>query len=729
MYQQVNSNKVTRMRQMSWVRACVFVSIAFSLVPVTAYGQQGTASMDSDMTSTQSAPENRTGRDSLVGRDSLTTSQIMGLMDTKPELAVDFKRLMASRLDQQGYQITEDSITDEMLFSQIASDAKLRDTITNWLRARGYLKESDLSKVTSDDRSSDDRSNEDMATSSRNPSAQGPTIAGRRTTDSDPDLLQQSSANRDLVPREDRFADDRYAYADDRLADDRLPLDNIDRTSLGSTQRIPSDLSLSQTPLRKDTDNPPEIISERDRKQSLSMKKPERSEPAEPEVLHQPAPYNLLSLRDLYTQVPGQSEKLKRFGADVFLTRGLPSKEMPIDLPIGPDYVVGPGDGLVISLWGGISQSFTRVVDREGRIVLPEAGSVVVAGLTLEHAETLVQKALTQQFKDARVTVSVAHLRTVRIYVVGDVQRPGAYDISSLSTPLNALYAAGGPTSVGSLRTVLHYRGKDLIRTVDLYDFLLHGIRQDVERLEPGDTILVPPAGPQVSVSGMVKRPAIYELKGESKLSEVLEDAGGVTVSAKTDRILIERVAANDHRETVSLPMLGASDPEAARKAIELFPVKDGDRVMVAPILPYSERAVYLEGHVVRPGKYPYRDELTVSDVIRSYQDLLPEPSEHGEIVRLMAPDFRPQTIDFVVSDVLTGGVSIPLRPFDTIRVLGRYESDAPKVMIRGEVRRPGSYALSQGMTAANLVRMAGGFKRSALRSRMASAWSVREAQ
>ena len=453
----------------------------------------------------------------------------------------------------------------------------------------------------------------------------------------------------------------------------------------------------------------------RDRKESTIRKEPDRIEPEKTEVLHQSAPYNLLSLRDLYTQVPEQSAKLRRFGADVFMTRGLPSKEMPIDLPIGPDYVVGSGDGLSINLWGGISQSFTRVVDREGRIVLPEAGSIVVAGLTLEHTETLVQKALTQQFKDAHVTVSVAHLRTVRVYVVGDVQRPGAYDISSLSTPLNALYAAGGPTSVGSLRIVRHYRGKDLIREVDLYDFLLHGIRQDVERLEAGDTILVPPAGAQVSVSGMVKRPAIYELKGESHLSQVLEEAGGVSVSAALGRILIERVAANDHRETVSLPLHGGSDPDAARKALEVFPVRDGDRVMVAPILPYSERAIYLEGHVVRPGKYPYRDDLTLSDVLRSYQDLLPEPSEHGEIVRLMPPDLRPATIDFVVSDVLTGGVQVSLQPFDTIRVLGRYESDAPKVTIRGEVRRPGAYALSQGMTAAGLVRMAGGFRRSAL--------------
>ena len=280
---------------------------------------------------------------------------------------------------------------------------------------------------------------------------------------------------------------------------------------------------------------------------------------------------------------------------------------MPIDLPIGPDYVLGPGDSLTISLWGGVSQSFTRVVDREGKLILPEAGSVVVAGLTLERAQALVQGLLNQQFKDAHVAVSVAHLRTVRIYVVGDVQRPGAYDISSLSTPLNALYAAGGPTAVGSLRIARHYRGSELIREVDLYDFLLHGIRGDVDRLEPGDTILVPAAGPQVEVSGMVKRPAIYEFKGKMNLSEVLDEAGGLRTAAALTQIRIERIDAEGHRETLNVDIPQNSTIESARARMNVFIVKEADRVIVAPILPYSaqRKAIYLAGHVARPGRQP----------------------------------------------------------------------------------------------------------------------------
>jgi protein involved in polysaccharide export with SLBB domain len=612
-------------------------------------------------------------------RSTLSASQIIALVNAKPELAIELKKLVADQLQAQGEQIQEDSITDEMLFSRIASDANLRSVITNWLRARGYISGVDVGRAGGSSNEQDDNS---FAGLSGDQAYSG---VGRTAMTSDPLARRITSEDQDAF-------------------NDRLMLDSDGKLVPDVNERLSAGSRASQTPMSAAT-----------RRGAVVSSRPKQTPAVEAEVLHQSTPYNLLSLRDLYTQVPEQSARLKRFGSDVFLNGGTPSKEMPIDLPVGPDYVLGVGDGLNISLWGGISQSFTRVVDREGRIILPEAGTIVVAGETLEQAEALIKNALTQQFRDARVSVSVAHLRTVRVYVVGDVQRPGAYDISSLSTPLNALYAAGGPTSVGSLRTVRHYRGKNLICDVDLYQFLLHGVFEGVERLEPGDTILVPPAGAQVTVAGMVKRPAIYELKEETKLSEVLGDAGGVTVSAALSQIRVERVAANDHRETVSMTLPVGSGVDAARRALESFSVKDGDRIMVAPILPYSERAIYLEGHVVRPGKYPYRDNLTLSDVIRSYQDLLPEPAEHGEIVRLMPPDLRPETIEFNVPEVMIGSAPILLHPFDTVRILGRYEVDAPKATIRGEVLRPGSYALSQGMTAAKLVRMAGGFNRSAL--------------
>ena len=589
---------------------------------------------------------------------SLTSSQIIEILQTRPELVVDVKDVMADYLSLQGTPVQGDSITDDMLYRGIATDAKLRSAITIWMRARGYVTDADLSTSEMDARSSDD-----LATASVTPG-----IPGSLT-----------------------------------------PVGASDATLL-DTNRVQTN-SLSPNPVQG-TRTPSRIPARRD---ETPPGKSDRNNPNTLEVVHQPTPYNLQSLRDLYTQVPEQTAKLKRFGSDMFLERGLAIRQMTVDIPVGPDYVLGVGDALVINLWGGVSQTFSRTVDREGKIALPEAGAIVVAGLSLERAQALVQSALSQQYRDAKVAVTIGRLRTVRVYVVGDVQRPGAYDIGSLSTPLNALYAAGGPTSVGSLRVARQYRGKTLVREIDLYDFLMRGVRPDTARIEDGDTILISPVGKQVAVGGMVKRPAIYELKDETKLSDVLSDAGGLLASASLTHITIERVESGGHRSTLNVNLPPGSTVESSRRLLDVYAIQDGDRVSVAPILPYSEKAIYVEGHVVRPGKFPYHEEMKLNDVLRSYQDLLPEPADRGQIIRLMPPDLRPEAIDFSVPDVLAGNDPIHLQPFDTIRVLGRYEADGPKVQVHGEVLHAGTYPLSQGMTVAQLVRMAGGFNRSAL--------------
>ena len=438
-------------------------------------------------------------------------------------------------------------------------------------------------------------------------------------------------------------------------------------------------------------------------------------DPDSPQVQRRPNPYkNLPSLRDLYTQFPATEKKLRRFGSEMFLMGGANTNQLPMDLPVGPDYVLGPGDSLVLNLWGGQSSRLDRPVDRQGQIALPEAGTLTVAGLTIAGAQEAIQNALSTQFRNEHVEISLGRVRTVRVYVVGDVQRPGAYDVSSLSTPLNALYAAGGPTNTGSLRTLRHFRGTTLVREIDLYDLLLKGVRADMDRLQPGDTLLVPPAGPQVSVYGTVRRPAIYELKGEQGLNSVLDLAGGVLVSASLKQIRVERIEAHESRTMISVQLAeGAKDIATDMAA---FKIQDGDSVRVSQILPFSQQIVYLDGHVFRPGKYPYKDGMTINDLLHSYQDVMPEPADHAELVRLQPPDYRPETISFSLPDVLIGNDPIELQPFDLVRVFSRYEIDAPKISIEGEVLRPGDYPLSHGMTVAALVQMAGGFKRSAYR-------------
>ncbi len=436
---------------------------------------------------------------------------------------------------------------------------------------------------------------------------------------------------------------------------------------------------------------------------------------SEPRELQNPIPYgNIPSLRDLYTQIPSAGGALRRFGSDAFLIGAGNVNELPMDLPVGPDYVLGPGDNLVLNMWGGVSNRLNLTIDRQGQIALPEAGTISLTGLTIAEAQSAIRDALGTQFQNEHVEISLGRVRTVRVYVVGDVQRPGAYDVSSLSTPLNALYEAGGPTARGSLRILEQYRGNQLVQKIDLYDFLLRGIRTNVGHLEPGDTILVPPVGPQVTIEGMVHRPAIYELNGEKNLLQVLSLAGGVLIRASLKQINVERIVAHERRTMLSLDLSG--NQAEINKELAAFEVQGEDDVVISQILPYNEQAVYLEGHVYRPGKYPYHDGMTINDLLHSYQDVMPESAAHAEIVRLEAPDFRPEIISFNLPDVLIGNDPILLRPFDVVHIYGRYEIDPPRVSIAGEVLRPGDYPMSQGMTAADLVRMAGGFNRSAYR-------------
>lgn len=425
---------------------------------------------------------------------------------------------------------------------------------------------------------------------------------------------------------------------------------------------------------------------------------------------------NLPALQDLYTQSLVDPTKLERFGAALFRNSNINITDKTSgDIPVGSDYVLGPGDQISVDYFGSVTQKLQLTVDRSGRVVLPDAGPVLVAGRTLDEAQQRIHDALARQYRNITVDVSLARLRTVRVYVVGDVKNPGAYETSALSTVLNALLMAGGPTETGSLRTVKHFRGKQLVAEVDLYDLMLHGVTSGIEQLESGDSILVPPTGTQVTVAGMVRRPAIYEIRNEKTLDEVLQLAGGVPVTGELSKVKVERIQAHEHKEMLNVDVPKDGNLQGVEAAIRKFPVQDGDRITITPILPRVDQTIYLQGHVFRPGKYPYRDGLRVTDVIGSFNDLMPEPADRAEIVRLRPPDYRPSVIGFNLREVLSGQAAAPeLQPFDTIHVFGRYEEDAPKVGIYGEVLRPGEYPLSEHMTASDLLRLAGGFRRSA---------------
>ena len=430
-------------------------------------------------------------------------------------------------------------------------------------------------------------------------------------------------------------------------------------------------------------------------------------------MTHKRNPYSdIPSLYDLYVQASARPTKAERFGLDVFRQGTRDLDAVPMDLPAGPDYVVGPGDGLTINLWGGVSQRLVRTVDREGRIALPEVGPLLVSGRSLGEVQATVQQVLRTQYRDTSADISLSRLRTVRVYVVGDVVEPGAYDISSLSTPLNALLEAGGVTSRGSLRKLKHYRGKQLVEEVDAYDLLLRGVNNDVSHLENGDSLVVPPIGSLVTVTGMVRRPAIYELNGEGSLQDVLELAGGILPAAALKHIEVQRLEDHQKRTMLDLGLPESDTPQAIASELSSFKIKDGDEIHIFPIASYNEAAVYLQGHVLRPGKYSYREGMRLTDLIGSYGDLLPEPSgRYAEIIRLNAPDFRPSVESFDLTSAMKDPASSPkLQPLDTVRIFSRFDFDPPpNVWVGGDVQKPGLYRTSGQVRLRDAVYLAGG--------------------
>jgi protein involved in polysaccharide export with SLBB domain len=680
---------------------CLFLTLWCLTIAQQAHGQSSTlpesptlAPRDSSDIETMGAQEQGD-----AATPAAPAADLIQVLKDNSEAIVEVKPVVADFLEQQGTMVTADAMTDEQVYDYIQSSAGLRKIVTHFLLTRGYISEEQVQAAIVRQQNS-------------------PVGAGMR---SGQDLNGQDLNGQDVNGQD--------------LNGQGLDRQDLDASTELGLQQANGGSGLSQEPQR----NPRTARSRAQGAQQASQQqsvqresteseaqKPSRNVTDEPEVLRRRAPYNLLALRDLYTQVPDMPEHLKRFGSDVFVMRAGSRKSAlapeegltTLDVPVGPDYVLGPGDELNISIWGGVAENLVRVVNRDGGVALPEAGLVQVAGLTMERAQAVIADALHSQYRNAHVVVTTGRLRTIRIFVVGDVQRPGSYEISSVASPVSALYAAGGPTAIGSLRILRHMRGEKLIGDIDLYDFMLHGLRDGHAQLQSGDTLLVPPVGPQVAIFGAVKRPAIYELRAEKNLAEVLENAGGVTVAAALTHITVDRVVANEGRQEIGLNADVNENPAVTMGRLAQFAVKDGDRVHVASVLPTSERVVYLQGHVARPGRIAYRDNMRISDVLRSYGDMLPEPAETGEVVRLVAPDMHPETIEFNVPDVLIGNVVLSLQPFDTVRVFGRYEQDAPTVSIGGEVMHPGAYPLFEGMTASQLVRTAGGFKRDALLSR-----------
>jgi len=397
---------------------------------------------------------------------------------------------------------------------------------------------------------------------------------------------------------------------------------------------------------------------------------------------------------------------LRQYGYAMFASNV--STFAPVDdIPVGPDYVLGPGDDLTINVWGAVDSTLIRTVDRNGRIVLPKVGDLRIWGLTFTQADRLIRDELGRYFRGFQTSVTMGRLRTVSVHVVGEVCQPGVYTLSSLSTVTNALYSAGGPTKLGSLREVRLLRGNVQVAKLDLYDFLQRGDRTRDYRLESGDTIFVPTVGDVVAVAGEVKRPAIYEITSGTRLADVVALAGGVTPTSYLKRVQVVRALPDAERVTLDVDLashyLRGEEPGNP-------PINAGDLVLIHRSDPRVYNIVKVEGAVRYPGAYELKPMMRIGQLLQPDR-LLPEAYVERVEVARRRPDLSMEIVSVDLKKAWSGDASqdLLLKALDEITVRTELKS-ARTVTLTGEVVRPGVYTIAEGERLSSLLARAGGF-------------------
>ena len=407
---------------------------------------------------------------------------------------------------------------------------------------------------------------------------------------------------------------------------------------------------------------------------------------------------------------PYQVKNLTQFGYNFF--RPSAAGFAPLtDIPVGPDYVIGPGDRIILNLWGSVEGTHELEVNRSGEVILPRVGSVKVWGVTFKRLPDVLKASLSKIFKDLELNVTMGKLRVIKVFVVGEVKAPGDYNLSPLSTLINALSASGGPLKTGTLRNIQVKRGGTVVETVDLYDFFLKGDKSKDIHLQPGDTIFVPVIGRVAGIAGNVKRPAIYELRDERNLGDLIALAEGFLPTGYLQRVQISRVDAHEKKVVADFNI----DPKGGAKTLDQIVaninIQDMDIVKIFPIDATLRDHVRLNGYVLRPGDYALQPGMRLSQLLPK-DNLLPEYyKDAAEITRLYPPDYHPEKIFVNIAKALAGDPEhdLELKEFDEVRIFSRWEmEEMPKIRINGEVQRPGEYRLFTNMTVRDLLLVAG---------------------
>ena len=444
-------------------------------------------------------------------------------------------------------------------------------------------------------------------------------------------------------------------------------------------------------------------------------------------------------------------QTLPMFGFDLF------SKEAktfaPVNnIPVTPDYTIGPGDELNLRVWGQVEISQNLVVDRNGMISIPKVGQVSVVGVRYQNLQSHIKAAIGQVFRNFELDVSLGKLRSIQVFVVGQAMLPGNYTVSSLSTLVNALFASGGPSVKGSMRHIQLKRSGKVITDFDIYDLLLKGDKSKDVQLVSGDVIYIPNVGPMAAVAGSVNTPAIYELRGNESLSDLLSLSGGLTNVAAGKKVTLERIRDRGIRAMDAFQL----DSQGLAESIH-----DGDLVTVRSISPEFENAVTLRGQIagLYAGRHPWREGLRITDIIPNKAALLTDSYwtnqnqvkldgeekkillrdnigeinwDYASIERLNKDDLTTKLITFNLGKAMLrdDDQNLPLQAGDVITLFSKNEILTPLnkrsvfVTIQGEVSHPGIYQALPGETLRQLFQRVGKLSPEAF---MAGAEFVRE--
>jgi polysaccharide export outer membrane protein len=444
-----------------------------------------------------------------------------------------------------------------------------------------------------------------------------------------------------------------------------------------------------------------------------------------------------------------QTKQRKPFGYNLFA--GTPTTfQQPAYVPVPSDYRVGPGDSVVVNLFGKESEQYEITIDREGQLLLPKLPPLSVTGLSFNELKQLLQQEVAQRMVGMQAAVSMGKLRSIQIYVAGEAYKPGSYTVSSLTTAMQALFVSGGVTDIASLRAIEVKRAGRTISTLDLYDFLIRGDAQADVLLQSGDIVFVPARKTLVEINGEVLRPGLYELSKERSVAAVIALAGGALPSSYVDSVQITRFRQGQRQvETIALQQQ------------QQFSIENGDVIRLLPIAEHVTNSVRLMGAVARPGYYAWTPDSKITDVLRSHESsLLPVADlNYGLVVREREQGRYIEVMQFNLSLALRNDAAhnLSLSKNDTLVVFSRYRGQAaeeahsfkrsstdaealasasreqllapilsrlrsqmtetaylPIVNVVGEVRFPGAYPLPQGATAEDLIMAAGGLRESA---------------